>query len=286
MRHVLIRLCFAALIAAGLAACQSVTLIDLNREFVALVQQSEEAKRLYRTGGLDRPNYDAAVDGYRVAFAQTGDKAVDAAGKARTPRNKVSFLSLAARSYLKSGQVGDAKIPDLAARGRKECAAKGMEGLNGLPVTCGYFYIVTPQAVSNEWQRKVEVLRRRVQKPPNQPRGVLTASDGQALKRAFAGFIGQLDAIETNMRQIDLANADQRFRGVIYRQQNIVLCNARRTRRLTLDVDPKDRSWDRESVKSELKREEDAWVTKLRMRPVGFPDDTCSRLENPGDGAL
>lgn len=282
MRDVVLRLCFGALIIVGLAACQSATLIDLNREFVSLVQQTEEAKRLHRSGVLDTPNFDAAIEGYRVAFAETGDKAADAAGKAQTPQNKASFLNVAVRSYLKSGPFGDAKIPDLVAQGHKECSAKGMQDLKALPVTCGYFYIAVPQAVNNEWQREVVVLQRRAKDLRTPPRRYLTASEGQRLKRAFAAFIGQLEAIETGTREIDLTNADQRLRAVIYRQQDIFLCNARSTRLLLDDVVKKDGPWEREAIKAQLKQEEKAWVDKLTTRAVKFPRDTCDKLGSPG----
>ena len=69
MRIITIKSCLSALLIGGLTACESATLIDLNKDFVTLMQQTEEAKQLHRSRVLDTTNFDSAIEGFRVAFA-------------------------------------------------------------------------------------------------------------------------------------------------------------------------------------------------------------------------
>ena len=52
MRKMMIRLYLSALLIGSLAACQQVTLIELNKDFVDLMLRTEEANRLHRSGVL------------------------------------------------------------------------------------------------------------------------------------------------------------------------------------------------------------------------------------------
>ena len=282
MRIITIKSCLSALLIGGLTACESATLIDLNKDFVTLMQQTEEAKQLHRSRVLDTTNFDSAIEGFRVAFAETGKKAVESANKAETPQNKASFLNVAVRNYLKSRPVGDTKVPDLAKQGIAACTSKDIRGLKALPVTCGYFYIVVPQAISNEWQRKVTVLQRQAEELRKPPRKFLTSAQGKQLQEAFGRFIGQLDALETTAQKIDWTNADKKLREGFNRQQDIFLCNARGAHLLLTHARKTDGTWDRDAVKTQLKTKEDEWVNELKEREVKFPKDTCLKLRNPG----
>jgi len=148
MTRTTLRSAFGLFCLAALAACGSVDLIELNNNFTELSRQTAEAERSLDTGAIDRVEYENLVEVNRVSFEENGDRAVAAAGEADSPRQQVSFLNLAVRSYLSSGPAADTKIPDLAEQGIELCADEALQGLNALPVTCGYFHIGSAQAVS------------------------------------------------------------------------------------------------------------------------------------------
>ena len=71
----------ATCLVLALTACESTTLIELNNDFVSLSQQKEDAEALRDTGTLDAAHL-SAIEGYRAAFAETGEKAEAAAAEA------------------------------------------------------------------------------------------------------------------------------------------------------------------------------------------------------------
>ena len=112
------------------------------------------------------------------------------------------------------------------------------------------------------------------------PREFLTAAQGRQLDKAFTVFIEQLRALDTNEKSIDWLNADESFRRFFDRQEDIILCNARRVRLLILgDVVETDGNWDRSIVASSLKATETEWTKVLEKRDAGFPEDTCTKLQ-------
>lgn len=278
-----IRLVLGMVLLFALGGCSSVSLVEGNRDFVALVQQSNEAKRLHEAGTLDDASYESANEGYRTAFAEAGQKAVAAAEKADSDQAKASFLNLAVRNYLLAGPAGEVEVPTLSEEGLAVCGKETMQGLNGLPVTCGYFHIATAQAVNNEWARKVagikrEAARARRRSPPEK----LDSAKGLELERAHEAFLGQLVELEGNEQKIDWDNAPQRFREVFNRQQNIVYCNAEIAVLLLSDVVPSGAGWDRAAVQSSLEKAEADARRMLEAREGGLPEDTCSKLEGRG----
>lgn len=257
-----------------LAGCASVKLINTNQEFVSLMQQSAEAERLREAGTLDPPAFDTAMEGLRVSFAANGDEAARAARAAETDQSKASLFNVAVRSYLKSGALGDAEIPTIAREGINACSR--MSGLDALPTTCGYFYIVIPQAVNNEWQRKVAVIKRK-------EKGLsidenLSVADGEMLVEAAGQFFKQLTMLTDAEGDIDFGNAGENLRSSFTRQQDIFFCNAR-TALNTLDLVVKTgENWDRDDEMADARAPEAGHLASLQQRHEQFPIDTCERL--------
>lgn len=257
------RLALVAL-AVATSACQGITLIQLNREFVTLAQQEHEAHRLRESRELDQANYESALEGIQVAFRENGDRAVEAADGADTPQSKVSFLNVAARSYLMSGNAGDTEIPDIAQQGRDECEGQALQGLNALPVTCGYFHLVVPQAILNEAQRAVGMLKKRAAVAQNaSPRGYLPAEDGRRLEAALNSSLAQVQAIDGAETEIDWTNADPDFRQAFDRQKTIAFCNAYFAWALLDDIQAVGPDWNRDATKAATDAQLDAAQTQL-----------------------
>lgn len=258
MLKMTLRLGLGVMVAAALSACGSVNLIDLNNNFAQLSAQAADAERRHDGGALNDVEHESLIEVNRQSFAENGDMAVEAAGEADSPRSKASFLNVAVRSYLQSGAVGDSKIPDLVDQGLEACKDPSLQGLDGLPVTCGYFHLAIPQAINNETLRSVEALNRKaVAKQVSGGPRPLSAADGQALNEAFDRFLAQIEAIEAAREKIALGDADPRFAQAIQRQKQIFFCNAFSTLALFGRAESGP-DWDREAARSAAQARSDA----------------------------
>ena len=257
------------ILAFALLGCASVHLLNANQEFTSLMQQAAQADQLLNEHTLDRPSYESTMEGLRIAFANNGDVAVKAARAATTDQSRASLLNVAARSYLKSGAVAEAKIPTIADEGLDACSR--LSSLDALPTTCGYFRIVVPQAVNEDWARQVDAVKAREPKFAGQQ--PLSVEDGKLLVRASEAFFGQLDALSGIENKLDLATAGEGLTKVFYDQQNIFFCNAQSALiSLRLVVETGD-GWNRAAEESRLRASESTHLATLRNRPVDF--DRC-----------
>lgn len=242
----------AALLISALTACASTTLLELNQEFVNLTQQTEQAKSLKEVGDLDAADFESVIQGYRAAFVENGKRAEDSARKAKTAQNRSSFLNVAVRSYLKSGPLGESRIPDLAEQGIRECASKAMQGLNALPVTCGYFHVVVPQAVNNELSRKLVILIKKEEMLRGN--GIqLSVNDGKALRAIIDQLLEQVDALNNAHNKIIKTDADPDFEKFVVNQQHIIFCNAEDAQLLINQTVKIGDDWNRKAVLAETK---------------------------------
>jgi hypothetical protein len=273
MTRTTLRSAFGLLCLAALAACGSIDLIELNNNFTQLSQQSAEAERSLRAEEIDRVEYENLVEVNRVSFEENGDLAVEAAGEADSPRQKVSFLNLAVRSYLNSGPAADTKIPDLAEQGIELCADEALQGLNALPVTCGYFHIVSTQAVSNEALRDLEALAVKAAAKPPGSGPSLTAEEAAILRRAFDRFLSQIGQIDKAAAEIDLANADLQLAAAIERQKLIFYCNADDALALYPETPPAGPAWDRAAALSE---DDERLSSTQQALGIADPFSACS----------
>jgi hypothetical protein len=249
-----------------LLGCASVNLINANQEFTSLMQQAAQAERLLNDHTFDQASYESAMEGLQLAFANNGDVAVKAAAAATTDQSKASLLNVAARSYLKSGPVAETKIPAIADEGLATCSR--LSGLDALPTTCGYFHIVVPQAINEDWARQVDAIKAR--EPMFAGQQPLSVADGKLLVRATEAFFAQLDALSSVENKLDLASAGEGLTKVFYNQQNIFFCNAQSALiSLRLVVEAAD-GWNRAAEESRLRSNESTHLAELRSRPVGF----------------
>lgn len=260
---------FIALVITG---CASVKLLNSNKEFVSLMQQSAEATRLHDTAVLDAITYASAMEGLQSEFAANGDNAVKAAKAAKTDPAKASLLNVAVRSYLKSGGARDMQLLASADTGLDACSR--LSDLDALPTTCGYFHIVIPQAVSNEWQRKTAIVKRKQATLANDE--MLTAEDGKTLIASARGFLAQLTALENARPKIDFDNAGENLTLAFERQQNIFFCNAQSaliSLRLVVETGV---DWNKAQEERQAHELERAQKTKLKAREGGLPADVCN----------
>ena len=268
--HILIGIVIVLVI----AGCSSMKLLDSNKEFVSLMQNSAEAKRLHDTGIIDPVAYESIKEELKAAFATNGDRAVKAAKEAKTDQSKASLYNVAVRSYLKSGGVRDQQILTTASNGIDACSR--LKGLDALPTTCGYFHIVIPQAVSNEWQRKVDIIKRKQNNLANGER--LVAEDGKILIAAARGYLAQLQALEDAKPKIDFASAGEHLETSFRTQQDILFCNSQSTLiSLRLVISTGD-DWNKEQEQGQARELMDSQKARLEQRPGGFPADTCMNL--------
>jgi hypothetical protein len=215
-----IRTFVSALVAATLlAGCQSANLIELNNQYIDLIKQQNEIAGLV-DNGLGPTDATAIRTGIRDQFANIGDEALkiatDAAAKTRNAttdtdkikarRNEASFLSLAVRSYLSSGEIADHKVVPPCERGIHAC--QSLTGLQGLPTTCGYFHIAQFVGIHNEAIRKARpVLSRARALKAGQK---LPTVDGRSLEASINAVIAQLSALTDtggNSEKINWADA-------------------------------------------------------------------------------
>lgn len=253
-----------------LMGCESARLLNANQQFTSLMQQEAQAKQLLNDQTLDETAYDSALEGLRVEFAENGDVAATAARSATTDQSKASLFNVAARSYLKSGALADSKIPAIADEGLDACSR--MSGLETLPTTCGYFFVVVPQAVSNDWTRQVDAVKRRANALPND--GTLSVEDGKLLVRAAEGLFGQLDALSSAEQKID-RNAGENLTKSIHIQEDKIFCNARSaliSLRLVVET---GEGWNRTNEEARVRVTERAHREALQQRPGGFSDEAC-----------
>ena len=246
--------------------CASVKLLNTNQEFVTLMQQSAEARRLHREGTFDQYAYDAAMEGLRASFDANGDEATKAAEAAETDQSKASLLNVAARSYFQSGAVGEGKILAIADEGKKTCAR--MNDLGDLPTTCGYFHMVLPQAINDEWQRKINPIVERIDGLASEEN--LSVDEGKTLVRATEQFFAQLDALENAEGEIDFVNAGGNLRNSFSRQQDILFCNAQEAINSLDVVVPLGENWNRDDEKAAAEATESRHLQKLNGRTEGF----------------
>ena len=275
MANSISRACLSLFLVAVLSACGSVTLIELNNDFARLSEQAADAERRLRDGDLGAIEFATLIEVNRLSFAQNGDKAVDAAADAGSPQSRASFLNLAVRSYLNSGPIADGKIPDLVDQGISLCQAPDLQGLNALPVTCGYFHIVTAQAINNEALRLLETLSNKaIANRDSAEEGPLSADDGLALQGAFDTFIEQISQIDEAGAVVDLANADPRFEDALERQKTIFFCNAFDALFRYDDVVESGPDWDREAARAESAARLSQAQSSLA---IPSPDSACRR---------
>ena len=265
----IIRLLAAGLLLALLGACGAATLIQLNTTFVDLSKNNSDLESMRKSGGLAELNYEAAVEGLRQRFAENGDAAVDAAKKADKAAAKVSFLNVAARSYLESGPVADGKIPTISDEGRTLCQGDELKGLNALPTTCGYFYIVDAQAISNEQTRSQKALVRAAA-AARAKGGELSVESAKRIVATFRGYGEARKVLAGGEGKIDWVNASPELRTVFLRQQDLIYCNAADVPLLLPDAPQTGPDWDRHKADEEMTAALGQWIAALRQRPGGF----------------
>lgn len=263
-----------------LTGCQSADLIELNNKYIALIQQQSEIERLVKNG-LGPADAETMRTGIHIAFANIGDKAMknaDAAetvtknaaapDKVRSRRNEASFLSVAARSYLSSGEIADHKVVAPSERGIAVC--RGLTGLQSLPTTCGYFHIARHVGAYNETIRKIRpVFDRALALQENQK---LPAADGKALEAAVGNVITELEALTetgSDPGKINWSEAGKGLRTNFHTQQNKFLCNAIRLQARIINA-ASDPTWKAPAIQRKTKSMNDRWVEELKRRPGGF----------------
>jgi hypothetical protein len=261
----------------ALGACEATSLMELNTNFDQLVEQAEEHETLISPSSKNaienEMEYAMLMEVNQESFAANGHAALAAAEETDDPRNEASFLNLAARSYLKSGPVAEARVPDIAERGISLCKTDAFKGLNALPVTCGYFHIVVPQAVANKINRDLLSLARKARDnreisdtPP------LSANDGRLLQNSIRDVLLEVEQIEKAEPLIDLKNSDPRFARAIDRQKLILFCNANGAIGYFKEVVERDQDWERTGARTSSQQ----FLDKARSR-LGIKDPavTC-----------
>lgn len=282
-----------ALVGIGiiLSACETVdvvqessSLIGLNKDFVALVDQLEKAEELLDQQQLDNEGYSYATEGIRSELQENGSKAEEEYAKTTRPRMQASFISVAVRSFLKSGYDKNSKVLALADTGKGICENSGLRGSDGLPTTCGYFYAAQWQAYSNSALRDLKQVLRAVEKVVADADALLPMSYGKKLEKVFDDFVYALQKLTEEERLIIVPEADGLLTTFFYRQQDIFFCNARRALRNLAYVGVDDvgvssnDDWDLKKVSKRLSKVDKEESKKLANRGVKFPRDTCLKL--------
>lgn len=258
--------------ALALAACEGVELNRSNDDFVELSRQSAAARLAYENDELDPDAYAALTESYQLRFAASGDEALKSAEAADDPASAVSFYSAAVRNYLKAGALRDTRIPGLADEGAALCARPEMQGLNGLPTTCGYLNFAKGQAISNQWERvRAPILRRAAAARESQ--AFLPARDGRSLVEAVQGYVIALDALADGYAAVDWPVVDPGLEPWYRRQQERIYCNAADAILLMDDVVRSDGAWSRADAQIRAQDTLDAEVAEIGARPGGFPEE-------------
>ncbi|MEM7361226.1 MAG: hypothetical protein AAF431_19235 [Pseudomonadota bacterium] len=259
-------------VAIAFTGCSSLKLLDSNKQFVSLMQQSQEADRLRKADVIDAIAYEATIEGLQTDFANNGDQAVKAAESAKTDAAKASLLNVATRSYLNSDGLRDQQLLASADAGIEACSR--LTGLNALPTTCGYFHIVIPQAVSNEWRREVEDIKRR--QATLTPQEMLTVEEGKTLVAAAKGFISQLEALEDAQRRINFDISGENLKTHFSRQQEILFCNAQGALISLGLVVESGENWNRAEEERGARVLLQEQKSKLKAREGGLSPDACN----------
>lgn len=220
----LTKTCFVISALVTLAACQSVTLIEANQEFIELVQQKEQAQALRESGTIDPESYNLTEDALRTTFFQNAKTLEDAASRSTDPKNKVSLLNVAARNYLLSGSEGLLKVAGISEVGWTQCQTGNPAIVTELPTTCAYFLVATPQAVQNEQVKKLEDLIEKIQS--TNVAGGASVEDAKTLENRFYIVLAQFDNLDAIHETGVLRDTGLKFQEAIYRQQNIMYCTA------------------------------------------------------------
>jgi hypothetical protein len=269
------RCCATVAAAVVLAGCESTSLIGANQEFVSLVERSEQAKALQATGEVDETNYALTMDALRQSFDANGRAAEAMAARTPDQNTRASFLNVAVRSYLKSGPLGEGKVPGLAEAGWQTCQSGSPPVMTMLPTTCAYFLVVTPQAVQNAQVRELAELRSRIRAARSS--GGAPVEDARALENLFVSLIRQVETLDERAASGAFSNANPRFLEAVYRQQDIMYCNADDARLAVLDMPESGEGWSRAEVEAGMKRDLDRVKGKLDAREGrGVPN--CSQL--------
>ncbi len=257
-----------------LSACESSTLLELNSNFVALSEAHvASASRLRGDNGPDAASFSAAFENVQVAFAENGDKAVVAAKMAESAQMKVSFLNIAVRSYLKSGPVADHKIVDLTRQGIGLCKTEALSGLNSLPVTCGYFHLVGPQAVANAELRSVKFLESKAKRLDvlrqanrlEKEKAKLSISEGIELDKSARSILDQIESLDKSRNKINWDAVDPNFKIIFDRQSDIFICNASDIAQYIKRFVRKNSAWDREKAKESITERMNSLLSKTSM---------------------
>lgn len=209
-----------------LAACQSVTLIEANQEFIELVQQRGQAQALRESGDLDPESYQLTEDALRTTFFQNAKALEVAASRSSDPKNKVSLLNVAVRNYLLSGSEGLQKVPGISEDGWAQCQTGNPAIVTELPTTCAYFLVATPQAVQNEQVEKLNGLIEKIQS--TNVAGGASVEDAKTLANSFYIVLAQFDNLDSLHEAGVLRDTGSEFQEAIYRQQDIMFCTADR----------------------------------------------------------
>jgi hypothetical protein len=272
---------FAAAAATVLLGCQSANLIDLNNQYINLFKQQGEIDGLVKNG-LGPAESATMRTGIRTQFANIGDEAMKSAAAAETAtknakseadkvkslRNEASYLSVAVRSYLSSGQVADHKVVAPAARGIAAC--RGLTGLQGLPTTCGYFHIAGHVGAYNETIRNIRpVFSRALALKAGQ---TLSTTEGKALEAATNRILAQLKALTdtgADPKKINWAEAGKGLKTNFNTQQTKFLCNAIRLQARIINA-ASDPTWKAPEIQNKTKKNNDGWIKELNSRPVKF----------------
>lgn len=287
MTHKALKLLFVIALAGLVTGCgstkvikQSVDLNNLNKKFTNLVSATNEAATFRDDAELDGIGYASAIEGYQFEFEENGNNAKAKADKAKTAGMKVSFLSVAARSYLKSGAVADKAAIAMASDGKDLCKPDGvLVGSNALPTTCGYFHTVEAQALNNANVREHTKVKRQIRKILRDPNGTLDEQSSRKLETIFNDFIYTLVLLSDNRANIVRPDADKSVEAFFHRQQDIMYCMANMARVDLAYAVKQDGDWNLNAVKKALRTQQDQYAAELRKRSVKFPDGTCINLQ-------
>lgn len=253
------RLFLVTTLSLSLSACQTMSLLDGNRNFAELMDQYADLQVHYVGDGVDAINRSSAREALELEFAKNGDEAAQAGAKTDDGRAKASFYSLAARSYLKAGEGSSEKL--IAAVAEGEAACNQLNDLERLPATCGVLQIATPMAVADITSFEIDAIRIKLRA------GEADLTDGAVLVRAVQTLNEQsgklTDVLATN---VDARDAGAEFRRAILESQSTYFCNAQGAFTHLSQIDREGEYW---TFTEGMSREDafDAW-TNTQLQPL------------------
>lgn len=196
-----------------LAGCPSITLVQLDNEWIRTYQ----SKAALRQSSKD---FIASLSSFDENFAKISDHATEEAKKEKNPENEVALYRIAILSAWQSQGKREHRIVDLSMSGRAACG-KLKDGDKSQPRDCALFRIVPAFAL---YEKKIPFVEAVIESSKSGK--TLTLEEETVIFEKHAELNNDFNLLTTERANLLHLSLDEKFRAYIDEQWRRVYCTA------------------------------------------------------------